>query len=326
MRDLNKSIDALIDEFFTEEESEVIEKSIDIKNDSKTTADEVVNSAPKSVKDKRPVKAIQDVPEEDEDGARSKEYDSAISEKGKEEDVEEVSQVKEPKNFKKSDSDGVHKIQVVNPSKAQAELSNKHKILSKPVGDEIHVKHEDSKPLHAWMLNSGWDAKDIKGTYPEVHRMANGMKKSIEQDEDYADFLAFKKSKEVRKEEELKKAESEKMESLIKSVVAKTSAKYESKIEELSKALQEQSTLVKAMARQPQSSKSITSVEALTKSVHEEETSGGFFSKSEMLDAAEELMKKGGLTVDHVIELENGGFIYDPQARKNLENYLSKRK
>ena len=36
-------------------------------------------------------------------------------------------------------------------------------------------------------------------------------------------------------------------------------------------------------------------------------------------------MKKGILTTEHVIELDNNGFIYDPNARKALEDYLSKK-
>tara|TARA_R110000868_G_C10973188_1_gene771565 strand:+ start:95009 stop:95845 length:837 start_codon:yes stop_codon:yes gene_type:complete len=97
--ELNKSIDSLIDELFVEDN---VEKSIDIAGDSKTLADSV--KAPKGQKDDsrgagRP-KQISDVPENDEDGKRSGEYDSSISEGGKEQDQPEASQVKEANQIK----------------------------------------------------------------------------------------------------------------------------------------------------------------------------------------------------------------------------------
>lgn len=90
---LNKSIDALIDDIFSEEEQ--VEKSIDIAKDAKTKADEAANEAPKGQKDEargagRP-KQISDVPQTDTDGARAKEYDDAITEnEGKEDQPEET--------------------------------------------------------------------------------------------------------------------------------------------------------------------------------------------------------------------------------------------
>lgn len=79
--DLNKSIDALLDEVF----SETVSKGspLDLAADSKTTADAAVNQAPKMEKDEargagRP-KQISDVPQVDEDGKRGSEYDAGIA-------------------------------------------------------------------------------------------------------------------------------------------------------------------------------------------------------------------------------------------------------
>lgn len=79
--DLNKSIDALLDEVF----SDSMEKGspLDIAGDSKTTADAAVNQAPAMQNDKargagRP-KEISDVPNNDQDGKRDGSYDASIA-------------------------------------------------------------------------------------------------------------------------------------------------------------------------------------------------------------------------------------------------------
>ncbi len=78
---LNKSIDTLIEEFF----AEPVKKSDDLNvaAASKTTADAAIAAAPGMEDDAargagRP-KQMSDVPKNDEDGARAKEYDGAIS-------------------------------------------------------------------------------------------------------------------------------------------------------------------------------------------------------------------------------------------------------
>jgi hypothetical protein len=90
--DLNKSIDTLIDELF----SEPVKKgeNFEVANASKTTADAVVNAAPKAQNDDargagRP-KQISSVPNVDQDGKRSSEYDAAIAAKQAEEENEEA--------------------------------------------------------------------------------------------------------------------------------------------------------------------------------------------------------------------------------------------
>lgn len=92
--ELNKSIEALINEVFAEG---TVEKSIEIAKDATTKADQAVSKAPKGQSDDsrgagRP-KQISDVPDKDEDGKRDGEYDGAISEASKEKDQAEIDQV-----------------------------------------------------------------------------------------------------------------------------------------------------------------------------------------------------------------------------------------
>lgn len=154
----------------------------------------------------------------------------------------------------------------------------------------------------------------------------NQIKKCEVDEAEYAEFQAFKKSQAEKKVEELKKAEDAKIETLIKSAVAQTSKKYETEISELRKSAAETEKLLKSIASRPQRSKSVTGIEALEKSFDKSvETGKESFSKSEMLDGAEELVKAGKLNVDHVIELENNGYIYDKNARATLEAYMAKK-
>lgn len=274
--ELNKSIDALLDELFVEEEN--VEKSIDLAGDSKTLADQAVSQAPSSQDDAsrgagRP-KQISDVPKVDQDGARAKEYDGAISEQGKEQDQEEADQVKEMNQVKEG-------------GRAGGSAALKTAPFKKSNGEEIS-------------------------------------------DKEWEEFQAFKKSQEEAKVEELKKAKKQEQEDLIKAVVEKTASRYIGEISELKKSLNEQKELVKSFASRPRQSKTITNVEAIEKSFD-----GGnqpqqeSFTKSEMLDAAESLALNKSVqsfNEEHLIELENNGYIYDPVARKTLENFLQNKK
>lgn len=112
--ELSKSIESLVDELFAVDEDaveEVVEKSLDIAGDSKTTADAAVKQAPKAQKDEsrgagRP-KQISDVPQEDEDGKREGKYDDSITEnEGKEdENGEAKKQIGSTEQMTKSVSD-----------------------------------------------------------------------------------------------------------------------------------------------------------------------------------------------------------------------------
>lgn len=253
---MKKSIDAMIDEVFAENDD--IEKSIDIAKDSSNTADEVVNKAPKGQDDDkrgagRP-KQISDVPKSDEDGKRSGDYDKDIKERdGKEEANKEVDQVKEKNQVKKSETEEV------------------------------------------------------------VEELTKSEKEELE---------AFRAEK-TAKETELKKAEEAKaQEDLIKSIVERTAAKYEEKIEGLQKSLNESNEIVKNMAGKPQRAKSVTNISVLEKSGADTNTKVENFTKSEILDAATELCIKGEISDTHVIEIENNGFVYDPDVRAKIERKL----
>ena len=131
------------------------------------------------------------------------------------------------------------------------------------------------------------------------------------------------KKEEDAKVEELKKAEQEKAD-LIKSEVEKATADLKKENDELKKSIQETADLVKAIAKKPKPRQSISSVDVLEKSAPTAEQK--HFSKSEMLDAAEQLFKAKKLTDEDVIELEDTGFIYNEDKRRILEEYLQGKK
>lgn len=144
------------------------------------------------------------------------------------------------------------------------------------------------------------------------------------------DFEILQKAKKDREEEVMRKAKQEQAD-LIKSVVASAVAEATKPLREenskLSKKLDDAGKILTAIRKQPRQQKSITKVGAIEKSFggdqSEEQTT---FSKAEMLDAAEELVKSKKITVEQAIELENNGYIFDPNARRALEQHLKKQK
>lgn len=160
-------------------------------------------------------------------------------------------------------------------------------------------------------------------------KQAPYMKKSIS-DEEYEELQAFRKAKEDSEVEELKKAEAQKTEDLIKSVVDRTadkvSAKYEGEIEGLKKSLNEQLTITKAMANAPRTAKSITGIEQLEKSIEAPENKGPeTLSKAEAGDLAVEAFEKGVITEDEAVEMDSNGYIYNPDSRRRFEAYVEKK-
>lgn len=142
-------------------------------------------------------------------------------------------------------------------------------------------------------------------------------------DEEYAEYKELKKArKAARKEEELRKSQAVQVD-LIKSAVVDATSSLRKENEDLRKSLQETSELVKAIANKPQKSKAVTNVQAVEK--FQKSASSTNFSKAEILDVAEDLVKSKQLTVEHVIELENNGYIYDPEARGTLERAMNRR-
>lgn len=288
MEELNKSIDALIEDIFSEEtEDNKVEKAspIDIAQDAKTTADAAVNQAPSSQKDEsrgagRP-KQISDVPQTDMDGRRDSEYDASTTENENKED--------EPEETEQSPS-------IDQTSEGKGRMKGEKAAAPK---------------------NAPFKKSETGDSKPE----------SLS-DEEWQEFQEFKKSKmeakqeELRKSEELKKMEAKKeQEELIKSAVYAALEPLKKENEELKKSFNEQSELIKAMASQPKRPKSITGIEQLEKSM-DGETTPTTFSKSEKLDAAFELAKSGKISDTIVSELEMTGYVSDPEARTQIEKYL----
>ena len=181
------------------------------------------------------------------------------------------------------------------------------------------------------------DAKRSDQTMGRQEKDGEGLKVSLGKsisEQEYAEFQAFKKAQaEAKKEEVLKKAREENA-NLIKSAVKEATASIQKENEELRKSLKETNELVKAMAERPQRRKSIDGIQALEKSQSDAPAGSGqeHFTKAEMLDVAEELVAKStankdmSFQLDHLIELENTGFIFDKRARGMLENALKSRK
>ena len=165
--------------------------------------------------------------------------------------------------------------------------------------------------------------KDGKTAEQSQTQPPKEMKKSVEiSEEEYAEFQTFKKSQEEAAEvEKLEKAKKEQTD-LIKSAVAEATQFFKSENEELQKKIEEQGKLLRAMANKPRPAKAITNIAALEKS---ETAKQATFSKAEVLDIAEDLVKSNRLSMEHVIELENTGYIFDESARSVLESEVKKR-
>lgn len=152
--------------------------------------------------------------------------------------------------------------------------------------------------------------------------------------EEYAEYQAFKKAKaEAKADESLRKAQ-ERNADLIKSAVREATASIVKENAELRKSVQETRDLMKAIADRPQRRKSIDGIQTLEKSQGDAPAAQGpqSLTKSEMLDVAEELVMKSTANKDmifrdeHLIELENTGFIFDKRAREHFENAVKNRK
>lgn len=148
------------------------------------------------------------------------------------------------------------------------------------------------------------------------------MKKALT-DEEFEEYQALKKAKieaeEQKKADELKKAQ----ESLIKAAVDAQTSELRKSLDDMRKVAQEQANLLKSIARTPVQPKSVQGIEALEKSSGESTTRT--FTKEEMLDAAEELVKSRQMPDEVVIELENTGTVYDKRYRTLIEKQLNKK-
>lgn len=148
--------------------------------------------------------------------------------------------------------------------------------------------------------------------------------------EDYELLQNIKKQKE---NESLKKAQDLQVD-LLKSVFASEMQTVRAENESLKKSILETNNLIKAMSRVPREQKSISNISALKKSFVDErypDESDKTFSKQEMLEAAEELVKSRQIPVEYAIELESTGTIAGKDAsseaaRKLIERQLNTKK
>ncbi len=166
----------------------------------------------------------------------------------------------------------------------------------------------------------GYDAvQKPQNKTPEIS--ANGaVVKSFEVSEE--DMAILKKAKAAMVEEELKKAQTVQAD-LIKSAVVEATQGIREENESLKKSLNETMELVKAFAKQPKQQKSIANIASLEKSFGgDEQPVAKSFTKNDMLDAAEELVKSNKITDLEYIELNDTGAIYNPAARAEVEKYL----
>ena len=193
-----------------------------------------------------------------------------------------------------------------------ASISEKAKEKDQEEADQV-------KEMNQIKAKGGQDASKPK---------AAPFKKAFEESEEYQEYLELKKAKAEAEAEELRKAEEQKQEDLIKSVVDRTAervaARYEGEIEELKKSLSESNTMIKAMANSPRTAKSITGIEQLEKSSESApKAEASHFTKSEAKDLAMEAFEKGIITDAEAIEVDNNGFIYNPESRKRFEAYVA---
>ena len=200
--DLTKSIDALLDEVFSEE----VSKSIDIAGDAKTTADAAVNQAPSMQKDEargagRP-KQISDVPQNDMDGKRESEYDGAIASSGGEMEPEEAK--KQAKAIDQTSSSGHMSDGAKAPRMAPFKKS-----------DGSEITEEDFRKYEAFEKAQKEAAE--KAAKEEELKKAESAKKV--QEELVKSEVAKATEKLARENEELKKSVSE-TNALIKAMAA----------------------------------------------------------------------------------------------------------
>jgi hypothetical protein len=138
---------------------------------------------------------------------------------------------------------------------------------------------------------------------------------------EYAEYLSLKQEKEkLNKSETLEKALLDQS-NLIKSMVNEAVSSFRKENEDLRKALNDQNEKLKAIASKPKASTTVVSMAALEKS-NTAPKSVSYFSKDELLDAAEALVKSGKLKPIHVVELENNGFIAETEYRAIFEQSL----
>ena len=148
---------------------------------------------------------------------------------------------------------------------------------------------------------------------------------SISEDE-WNEYRSLKKSKLETSMDNLRKSFLEDdQKDILKSAITEATEDLKRENRELKKAFRRQRRMIKDYSEQPKPSKMITAVDNLGKSIVSDQPRQTNFTKSEKLDVAEALFKSGKLRDNHVIELENNGYIYDKKASKILNDELNRR-
>jgi len=149
-------------------------------------------------------------------------------------------------------------------------------------------------------------------------------KKSIS-DEDFEEYTALKKAKEdAIRVEELKKAQADEGETL-KKAMSEVIEPLKKAFDELKAKNEEQADLIKAISNRPVSTKSITSVEQLEKSQDPQSAGPETFSKAEVADAIDDLVKSKDIGDNYVIEYELSGNIANQAVKQMIEKKLQKK-
>lgn len=200
--DLTKSIDALLDEVFSDE----VSKSIDIAGDSKTTADAAIASAPAMQDDAsrgagRP-KQISDVPKTDQDGKRDGQYDASIATAHGEEENEEAK--KQAKSIDQTTTAGHMAGKPAAPKTAPFKKSD-----GTELSDEEVKEFEEFRKSKAAAAEKAKQAEDLK--------KAESVKK--EQEDLVKSAVAAATAKFQKENDELKKSFNE-TQALIKAMAA----------------------------------------------------------------------------------------------------------
>lgn len=291
--ELNKSIDTLIDEFFAEE--------------AKETSEEVKKSEPKAEEKK----------EEGSTESIEKASDAVHAIIG------EAKQAKEEKDPNKNSATTADDADNNAPKGEEDEKAGKKRGRPKdisswadrPADGGTDSRQYDRDITEASVSPSKPEDSQVKP--PEHMKKADENTVTISKEE----YETLKSSQ----AESLKKAEVEKVqeqEKLVKAEIEKATGELRKENEELKKKMDETSSLVKSMLRKPQPRKSVASVGALEKSAEQGSSEEKEFTKSDMLDAAEALVKSGTMSTDDVIELETTGTLLDPRKKDAIERKL----
>lgn len=248
--------------------------------------------------------------------ALNSQIDSLIDELFGEEEVQKSDMIKEQKPEKETADEAMKEVPG-SQDDASRGAGRPEQISDVPKIDQDGKRAKKYDEAIA-SKESNEDAKKKEDNQVEVPEQ---MKKAWK-DAEYAEYQELKKAKEAAQEAEtLKKARQETAD-LVKSVIGEATQGIKKENDELKKAIKEQGDLIKAMANKPQKSKAVTNVQAVEKFQKSQTNS---LSKAEVLDVAEDLVKSKKLTMEHAIELENTGFIYDPEARDILDREVRRR-